>query len=110
MSRLRDLREDHDWRLEDVAAKFDVHPTTISKYELEQRALTPELIAKFCKLYNVTADYLLGFTDYPHAAVSDSDTSLLHAYHAAPLEIQKIVNAALEAYRPVVSEKESAAS
>ena len=110
MNRLRDLREDHDMKLADVGAIVGLSAMSISRYEREEHALTPELIAKFCEMYGVTADYLLGFTDYPHAAVSDSDTSLLHAYHAAPLEIQKIVNAALEPYRPVVSEKESAAS
>lgn len=37
--------------------------TSISMYELGQRQLTPDLIAKFCALYHVSADYLLGLSD-----------------------------------------------
>lgn len=42
----------------------------IGRYESEQRQLTPELIAKFCALYHVSADYLLGFTDVRAPAAS----------------------------------------
>ena len=107
MNRLRDLREDRDETLDQVAAVFDVHPTTISKYELGHRSLTDDWIVKFCEYYNVTADYLLGRSDYPHAVVSDLDTAFLRAYHAAPLEIRKIVDAALEPYN---EKKQDAAS
>lgn len=100
MNRLRDLREDRDWTQPEVAEKIGVHFTTISKYELGTSDLTAELINKFCDLFGVTADYLLCRSSNPRPVVSNSDTALLHAYHAAPLEIQKIVNAALEAYRP----------
>ncbi len=37
--------------------------TSISMYELGQRQLTPNLIAQFCALYHVSADYLLGLSD-----------------------------------------------
>jgi len=110
MNRLKELREDRDLKQSEVGQRIGVASNTISNYETEQRALTADLIHKFCDLYGVTADYLLCRSNQPHAAVSNSDTELLHAYHAAPLEIQKIVNAALEAYRPAVAEKEDAAS
>ena len=99
MIRLRELREDRGERLDQVAAAFDVHPTTISKYELEQRSLTAEWVVKFCRYYNVTADYLLGLSALPHAAVSDSDTALLRAYDAAPDNIKAIVDTALAPYK-----------
>jgi len=99
MNRLRELREDNDQRLDQVAAFFDVHPTTISKYELGQRALTADWVIKFCRYYDVTADYLLGLSSLPHAAVSNSDTELLHAYPSASLEIRRVVDAALAPYK-----------
>jgi len=100
MNRLRDLREDRDWTQKHVAGLIGVAANTMTNYENERRQLTPELIHKFCDLYGVTADYLLGRSNTPQPAVSKMDTELLQAYHAAPLEIRKIVNAALEAYRP----------
>ena len=99
MNRLRELREDRDERLDQVAAVFDVHPTTISKYELGQRSLTAEWVVKFCRYYNVTADYLLGLSSYQRPAVSESDTELLRAYHDAPAEIRVIIDTALDPYK-----------
>lgn len=99
MNRLRDLREDRDQTLSEIGLAIGVSPMAVSQYERELRALTPDLICKFCSLYGVTADYLLGIADYPHPVVSDSDTALLRAYHAAPLEIQKIINTALTPYK-----------
>ena len=99
MNRLKDLREDHDWTQPQVAAMFNVHFTTVSKWELGTNALTDDVIRKFCEIYGVTADYLLGLSNQPHAAVSDSDTELLRAYDAAPDNIKAIVNTALAPYR-----------
>lgn len=63
MNRLRELRKDVGLTLSEVAEQLGTHNTAISKYELEQRQLTPALIAKFCAFYHVTADYLLGLSD-----------------------------------------------
>ena len=110
MNRLKDLREDRDLTQREVGTVIGVADNTIANYENEKRALTADLINKFCDFYGVTADYLLYRSNQPRPSVSNSDTELLRAYHAAPLEIQKIVNAALEAYRPAASENEAAAS
>lgn len=63
MNRLRDLREDADMSQVQVGKMLGLSSVAIGRYETEQRQLTPELIAKFCALYHVSADYLLGFTD-----------------------------------------------
>lgn len=63
MTRLRELREEAGLKLSDVAERLGTHTTAISKYELGQRQLTPELIVKFCALYHCSADYLLGISD-----------------------------------------------
>ena len=99
MNRLKDLREDHDWTQPQVAAMFNVHFTTVSKWELGTNALTDDVIRKFCDIYGVTADYLLGRSKQPHATVSESDTELLRAYDAAPEEIKTIVDTALAPYK-----------
>ena len=108
MNRLRELREDRDWTQPEVAEKIGVHFTTISRYELGTNDLTAELIGKFCDLYGVTSDYLLCRSNQPRASVSESDTAILAAYHSAPLEIRKIIDAALAPYMPEEGEQTSA--
>lgn len=63
MNRLRDLREDADMTQIEVGGILGLSPAAIGHYESGRRQLTPDLIAKFCALYHVTADYLLGFSD-----------------------------------------------
>lgn len=99
MNRLRDLREDRDLTQTEVGKAVGVSQKAVSYYETEERALTAQLIAKFCAFYNVTSDYLLGLSNQPHAAVSNSDTAVLAAYHAAPAEIRAIVDTALAPYK-----------
>ena len=99
MNRLRDLREDRDLTLADVGAAIGMSAMAISYYERGIRALTDELIPKFCSYYAVTADYLLGISAQPQATVSEMDTALLAAYHVAPEEIKGIVDHALAPYK-----------
>lgn len=111
MNRLKDLREDRDMKQVEVGKLLGMSKSSISYYESSERDLSASLINKFCDFYNVTADYLLGRSNQPQAKWSKMDTDLLLAYHAAPLEIQKIINSALEAYMPAEAEdKKGAAS
>lgn len=99
MNRLKELREDRDLKQAEIAKKLSLSAMAVSRYEREENALTPDLIAKFCKLYGVTADYLLGLSNQPHLTVSDLDTELIRAYHAAPEEIRAIIDTALAPYK-----------
>lgn len=109
MNRLRDLREDRDLKLSDVGSALGFSANALSNYERENRALTAELINKFCDFYGVTADYLLCRSNRPQESVSKSDTEYLAAYHTAPPEIRRIVDAALEPYRPQARGEEETA-
>lgn len=60
--RLRDLREDRDLTQAHIAKALHTTQGYYSKYELEKRALPIEHLITLCKLYNVSADYILGFT------------------------------------------------
>ena len=108
MNRLRELREDRDLKQTDIAQMMSLTPMAVSRYEREENALTAELIAKFCKLFDVTADYLLGFSRQPRPTVSESDTEILHAYHAAPAEIRAIIDTALAPYKQSTQGNEAA--
>lgn len=63
--RIRDVREDRDIKQEDVAKVLHTSQGYYSKYELGKRALPIEHLITLCKLYDLSADYLLGFTNEP---------------------------------------------
>lgn len=61
--RMRDLREDHDLKQETIAKYLGVNQSYYSKYELGKKPLPLEKFILLCEFYNVSADYILGFTD-----------------------------------------------
>ena len=63
--RIRDLREDRDLTQAEIAKALQTTQGYYSKYELGKRALPIDHLITLCKLYNVSADYILGFTDTP---------------------------------------------
>lgn len=65
VQRMRDLREDHDFTQKDVADKLSIERSYYGKYERGIHPTPVEIIIKLCKLYGISADYILGFTDEP---------------------------------------------
>ena len=61
--RLKLLRIEHGLKLKEVAEYMNVTIRAISRYEDGTREPSVEQIIKFCKLYDVSAEYLLGITD-----------------------------------------------
>jgi transcriptional regulator with XRE-family HTH domain len=61
--RIRDLREDLDLKQEHIAKLLGVKQTYYSRYELGKIEIPTRHIITLCKLYDVSADYLLGFTN-----------------------------------------------
>lgn len=63
VQRLKDLREDHDYTQQDVATILGMQREQYRRYENGINEIKVSFIIKICKLYNVSADYLLGFTN-----------------------------------------------
>ena len=61
--RLRELRIDKGMKLKGVAEALNVTGRSINRYEDGTREPSLGILTGFCKLYNVSADYLLGLTD-----------------------------------------------
>lgn len=99
MNRLKELRAERMMRQADLAELLHVKTATISRYEVGQRDIDTETLRALCEIFGVTADYLLGFSDFRTAEISPEDRELLEAYRAAPPEIRDIVDAALDRYR-----------
>lgn len=61
--RLRDLREDKDLSIRELAEKLHIQRTTYHNYEAGKRELPFDLAIKIAEFYNVSLDYIAGFTD-----------------------------------------------
>ncbi len=61
--RIKNLREDHDYTQEFVAEYLGTSQTMYARYEREANELPLRHFVKLCKLYNVSADYLLGLSN-----------------------------------------------
>nr|CDL65882.1 unnamed protein product [uncultured bacterium] len=57
--RLEEARKAAKMTLTQVAQIMSTTHTTISRYENEKRKIDPETLTAFCRLYNVSADYIL---------------------------------------------------
>lgn len=63
--RVRDLREDKDWTQEQVAKMLGKQTTTYRRWETGEREIPTHIVKQLCKIYNISSDYILGFTDEP---------------------------------------------
>ena len=59
LPRLRDLREDHDLKQEEVAKLLGIQQTVYSRYERGSRTIPLEHLVKLAELYQVSVDALL---------------------------------------------------
>lgn len=59
IERLRALREDNDLTQEQVASYLGTSQTMYARYEREANELPLRHFIALCRLYNVSADYLL---------------------------------------------------
>lgn len=61
--RLIKLREEKGYSQDELASKVGVTQQTLSRYEKGQRQATIEFVVKAARIFNVSTDYLLGFSD-----------------------------------------------
>ena len=61
--RIRQLREDHDMNQTEIAERLGIRQNVYSRYETGKNDMKPFQIIELCKLYNVSADFLLGLPE-----------------------------------------------
>ena len=64
-NRLKDLRKDHDYTQQQVAAAIGITQRKYSYIETGMQQLTAEVLVSLARFYAVSVDYLLGETDEP---------------------------------------------
>ena len=61
---MRELREERKLTQKQLADALGLNQQDISRYENEQIDLSTDMIKKLCDVFGVSADYLLGLSDY----------------------------------------------
>lgn len=61
--RIRNLREDHDLKQEDIARLLHCTQACYSNYETGKRDIPTEVLIQLAHLYHTSTDYILGLTD-----------------------------------------------
>ncbi|GHU57410.1 hypothetical protein AGMMS49975_22970 [Clostridia bacterium] len=64
--RIRNLRRRLDWTQEELANKVNSTSSNISKYEAGVREPSLDTLILLAKTFDVTVDYLIGYSDVPN--------------------------------------------
>ena len=70
--RIRDLREDADKTQTQIADYLGTSQTMYARYERGANEMPIRYLVALCKYYNVSADYILGFTNIKISLPEDS--------------------------------------
>lgn len=65
IDRLTNLRVDNDLKQSEIADVLNIKQSAYSKYEKRRVKLQVDDLIKLCEFYNISADYLLGFSNSP---------------------------------------------
>lgn len=63
IQRIRELREDHDYTQEYVASYLQTSQSMYARYERDASAMPIRHLYYLARLYDVSTDYILGFTN-----------------------------------------------
>lgn len=74
--RLKDLREDRDQKQETIAKILKITRQQYQLYESGKRKLPIDKLIELCKYYNVSSDYILGFTNIPNKITNKENTNI----------------------------------
>lgn len=64
MNRIKQLRLKNGWTQDELGEKLCVKRSAVSKYESGKILLTDDTIKKLVKIFNTSADYILGLDDF----------------------------------------------
>ena len=74
INRLKEIREDRDYKQIDIAKILKVTQAQCCRYEMGTNSIPVEKLVILAKFYNTSVDYLLGLTDerkpYPESILN----------------------------------------
>lgn len=93
---LKALRESLNMKQKEFSAEFGIPQTTYSGYELGQRDPGSDFWIAVAEKYNVSIDYLLGFTDDPQRSKFATPSRLDRKYAALDDHGRRLVDAVID--------------
>lgn len=99
MNRIKELRIENNMMQSELGELLHVQANSIGRYEREERDLGCENIALLCRIFDCSADYLLGLSDLKRPELSDAEAELLLAYRAADDRARDMVDLALAPFK-----------
>ncbi|MBN2879882.1 MAG: helix-turn-helix transcriptional regulator [Clostridia bacterium] len=97
MKNLRKVRKEHGMTMKDLAVKIGVSESAISQYENDKRQPGYETLIELCRIFNVSADYLLGIEESEEFSITEEDLELLKIYKTAKQSDKQHINALAKA-------------
>lgn len=64
-NRIKSLRQAHGLNQTEMGNRLRISQTQVSHLEVKRNEPDLETICKYCKYFNISADYLLGLIDTP---------------------------------------------
>lgn len=98
MNRIKELRKARGWLQDDLADKLKVSRQAVGHYETGTRGLDEETIVHCCKIFGVSADYLLGRSEQPGSPITDEEWEIIEAFRSADEDARAMVKLALKRY------------
>ncbi len=98
MKRLRELRKSQKLTLQELSKILGVSPQVLSRYELCEREADYKTTCKIAEYFDVSVDYLLGFSDYFYpdklgiAQLSSEELKLIDDYRELNQSGKRLVN------------------
>ena len=79
--RLRDLREDNDYKQREIAEYLNIRQEYYSKYELGKIEIPTHMVIELARLYRVSTDYILGLTKDPTPKWTTSKKNITNSFN-----------------------------
>jgi transcriptional regulator with XRE-family HTH domain len=96
---LKKLREENNYTQVTLAENVGIMQQNISAYENDRSAPNIENLIKFAQLFNVSIDYLVGYSKIPNSAncFTEDQIELFKIYDALPSDKKAIAQKLLKA-------------
>lgn len=92
-ARLKILRQSNNLTQTDLAKKLDVTTASVSKYELGSVVPDMEKLIRYCELFGVSMDYLVGLSD------NETDTVKPIEYNSDEVELLELFKQLPDKYK-----------
>jgi len=102
MNRIKDLRLREKKTQKEVADYLGITSACFSYYEAGRRGMSLDIIAKLCSYFNVSADCLLGFSDYEPLKAKERIAVFAGTFDPFTLGHKKTVEEAVKIFDTVV--------